>query len=167
MSYPRSLGRTGHGHLVAALTEDCGRAHGHLVAQTYINTYILFPLAALSAVVENAEPTLSRQGGETGRVRHRSLCHPIASCRAVAGSTSVFPIRPHPPLTGKQKPLCSAMLRPLAPGEPSFHLCPTSMIAARSPQLGHPSGRRSWSGRTAHQEENEPMEGLDQMHCEH
>lgn len=40
-SYARSLGRAGHGHLVAPYPEDCGPAHGHLVAQTYINTYIL------------------------------------------------------------------------------------------------------------------------------
>jgi hypothetical protein len=35
-TYPQSLDRIIHGHLVAGLTEGCGVDHGHLVAQTYI-----------------------------------------------------------------------------------------------------------------------------------
>src|SRR5579884_382455 len=59
------------------------------------------------------------------------------------------------------------MLPPLAHGDLSARLRPTSMVAARSPPHGRPTGRGSWGKRTAHQEKDEPMECLDQIHREH
>ena len=71
-NYPRSLGRVGHGHMVAPSTKDCGSAHGHLVAQTYIKTCIIFPLATLPPIVDNMQPVAFRKQRGAGETATRS-----------------------------------------------------------------------------------------------